>query len=406
MSGGGTGRALWPFLAVAAVIVAFFGGAAVGQRSDSVADFPGELLGGSSEAKLSSEALDVISENYFRETDGEQLENASVQGMVQRLRRRYKDRFSHYFPPAAFARFREVTEGRFSGVGLTVNEVKRGLRVATVFDDSPAKQAGIAAQDIVTAVGGKSIAGAAADLATAQIKGEPGTQVKLTVLRPSTGKSRDYELTRKELNVPAVEGSLKQVRGVPVGYVRLLGFSQGAHAELRDEVERLDEQGAEGLVLDLRGNGGGLLTEAVLTSSVFVEDGVIVSTKGRTQADRTFEAQGDAIEPRPIVVLINGDTASASEIFTAALSDAGLASVAGETSFGKGVFQEVISLANGGALDLTVGEYLTRDGQSLAGNGIEPELPAVDLPRTKPDEGLQKALDALGEKLPAAGRQG
>ena len=132
---------------------------------------------------------------------------------------------------------------------------------------------------------------------------------------------------------------------------------------------------------------------------MFVEDGVIVSTKGRTQADKTFEAAGDAVEPRPIVVLINGDTASASEIFTAALSDAGLAKVAGETSFGKGVFQEVIELDNGGALDLTVGEYLTRDGVSLAGDGIDPELPAVDVPETKPDEGLQKALAALGASL-------
>jgi carboxyl-terminal processing protease len=132
---------------------------------------------------------------------------------------------------------------------------------------------------------------------------------------------------------------------------------------------------------------------------VFVEDGTIVSTKGRTQPDKTFEAVGDAVAERPTVVLINGDSASASEIFTAALADAGVARVAGEKSFGKGVFQEVISLENGGALDITVGEYLTRDGVSLAGDGIEPEVPAVDDPKTKPDEGLQKALEALAPDL-------
>lgn len=382
------------FLVAVMVIAAFLIGAGVGQRSQGL----GGILGGS-EAELSSEALKVINDNYFRDADDAELEDASVKAMVTRLRKRFKDRFSHYFPPQAFSRFQELTSGRFSGVGLTVNEVKRGLRVATVFDDSSAKEAGIRAGDIITAVEGESIAGEDSGLATGKIKGKAGTEVTLTVLRPSTGARRDYELERRELVIPAVESELKRAGGEPVGYIRLLGFSQGAHAELRDAVERLDDRGAEGLVIDLRGNGGGLLDEAVLTSSVFVENGVIVSTKGRTQPDKTFEAAGDAVSPRPIVLLINGDTASASEIFTAALSDAGLARVAGERSFGKGVFQEVIELDNGGALDLTVGEYLTRDGVSLAGDGIEPELPAVDVPTTEPDEGLQQALAALGNAL-------
>ena len=391
--------ALRAFLIAAAVIVAFFVGATVGQRSDGVGDFAGELIGGSNNAELSSEAMDVIDESYFREVDSEELEDASVRGMVDKLRKRYKDRFSHYFSPEEFNEFQTLTSGRFSGVGLTVSEVKQGLRIGTVFDDSPAKEAGIEEGDIVTAVDGKSIAGKDAELATGQIKGEPGSQVTLTVLRPSTKEKQDYKLERRELVVPAVETKLEQAGGTPVGYIRLLGFSRGAHAELRQAVDRLDERGAEGLVIDLRGNGGGLLDEAVLTSSVFVEDGTIVSTKGRTQPDKTFEAAGDAVEPRPTVVLINGDSASASEIFTAALNDAGLADVVGEKSFGKGVFQEVISLENGGALDITVGEYLTRDGVSLAGDGIEPEIPAVDKPKTKPDEGLQGALDALVSSL-------
>ncbi|MGZ5357142.1 MAG: S41 family peptidase, partial [Solirubrobacterales bacterium] len=226
-------------------------------------------------------------------------------------------------------------------------------------------------------------------------------QVKVTVLRPSTGKVREVELTREQLAVPAVEGSLREVAGKQVAYVRLLSFSSGAHAELREEVERLDEEGAEALVLDLRGNGGGLLEEAVLTSSVFVEDGVIVSTEGRTEPRNTYEAAGDSVPERPMVVLINGDTASASEILTAALSDAGLATIVGEKSYGKGSFQEVIELENGGALDLTVGEYLTRDGDSLAGKGIAPDVPARDIPKTRPDEGLRKALAVLGAKLGA-----
>jgi carboxyl-terminal processing protease len=191
-----------------------------------------------------------------------------------------------------------------------------------------------------------------------------------------------------------------------VGYVRLAGFFPGAHGELRKEVERLYEQGAQGLVLDLRGNGGGLLTEAVLVSSIFVPNGVIVSTHGRTQSTKTFEATGDPLPRHPMVVLINGDTASASEIVTAALEQAGIAKVVGTTSFGKGTFQEVIPLNNGGALDLTVGEYLTRDGTSINGIGIAPQVKAKDIPSTKPDEGLQKALQTLAPQLGGASPNG
>lgn len=391
-------KALRPFLIAIALIAVFFLGAYFGNRSDGLGDSIDDLLGGN-DAPLTAEGLDVIEDTYFREPDPDQLENGSLAGMVKELRREYKDRFSHYFDPDAYASFREATEGSFSGVGMSVNEVPRGLRVATVFEDSPAERGGIRAGDIVTEVDGRSIAGKGADLAVAEIKGEAGTQVKVTVLRPSTGKVREVELTREQLAVPAVEGSLREVAGKQVAYVRLLSFSSGAHAELREEVERLDEEGAEALVLDLRGNGGGLLEEAVLTSSVFVEDGVIVSTEGRTEPRNTYEAVGDSVPERPMVVLINGDTASASEILTAALSDAGLATIVGEKSYGKGSFQEVIELQNGGALDLTVGEYLTRDGNSINGIGIKPDLRAPDRPATRPDEGLRRALTLLGADL-------
>lgn len=393
-----TDKALRPFLLAILVIAAFILGAFFGNRSDDIGDAAQDLIGGG-DAELSSEALNVIEDSYFEEVDPEELENASVQGMVTELKRRYKDRFSHYFGPNAYGRFKELTEGQFSGVGMSVTGVKRGLRVARTFDESPAKQAGIREGDIVTEVEGKSIAGEDADLATAEIKGKAGTEVTITVLRPSTGEEREVTMTREQLSVPVVEGKLLDAGGVPVAHVELLSFSRGAHGQLKEEIERLDEAGAEGLVLDLRGNGGGLLEEAVLTSSLFVEDGVIVSTEGRASPEQTFDAVGDALPERPMVVLINGDTASASEILTAALSDAGLATIVGEKSFGKGTFQEVIELENGGALDLTVGEYLTRDGDSINKVGIPPDVPARDRPATKPDEGLQRALKALGAEL-------
>jgi carboxyl-terminal processing protease len=392
-----------PFAIAILVIAAFFGGALFGKSTNEGEGVFEGIVGGE-DAELTSEALDVIEESYFEEVDAEELERASVRAMVDQLRKRYKDRFSHYFGPEAFSRFNELTEGRFSGVGMSVTEVKRGLRVATVFDGSPAQEGGIREGDLITKVNGRSIAGEDADLATAEIKGKAGTEVTLTVVGAASGDTREVELTREELAVPAVESRMARTPdGQKVAYVRLLGFSRGAHAELREEIERLDDQGAEGLVLDLRGNGGGLLTEAVLTSSVFVEDGLIVSTEGRTQPREEFEAVGDALPERPTVVLINGDTASASEILTEALSDAGLAEVVGEKSFGKGSFQELIPLDNGGGLDLTVGEYLTRDGDSINGVGIEPDVPARDRPATEPDEGLRQALRALGASLSSSG---
>jgi carboxyl-terminal processing protease len=256
--------------------------------------------------------------------------------------------------------------------------------------------------DVITAVDGRSIAGDSAELATARIKGKPGTEVTLTVRSQADKKERDVPLTRAELQVPEVIGRMREAGGKKVAYVQLLGFSRSAHGELRDTVERLDDEGAQGLVLDLRGNGGGLLTEAILTSSLFVEDGAIVSTQRRSGGDETFDAVGDALPERPIVVLINGDTASASEILTAALHDAGLARIVGETSFGKGTFQEVIPLDNGGALDLTVGEYLTRGGDSVNGKGIPPDVKARDLPKTRRDEGLARALQELASVFSGA----
>jgi carboxyl-terminal processing protease len=380
------------------VAVAFVAGAILAGRVDGVRDVIDDAFGGPSE-NASEQALEVIEDNYFEEVDPEELESDSVRAIVNELKKAHKDRFSHYFGPEEFGRFEESIEGSFSGVGMSVTEVKRGLRVATVFDDSPAKDAGIAEGDLITEVDGRSIAGEDADVSTAQIKGRPGTEVTLTVDSAKSQIEREVTLTRRQLRVPAVEGSLKRVNGIPIAYVRLLGFSSGAHAELRQEIERLDDSGAEGLVLDLRGNGGGRLDEAVLTSSLFVEDGVIVSTKSRANGDETLDAVGDALPERPIVVLINRDTASAAEILAAALSQAGLAEVVGQRSFGKGTVQEVIPLENGGALDLTIGEYLTRDGTSIDGTGIEPDLKARDLLKTKPDEGLQRAFEALAAKI-------
>jgi carboxyl-terminal processing protease len=190
-----------------------------------------------------------------------------------------------------------------------------------------------------------------------------------------------------------------------VAYVRYATFSEGSHGELSTTLERLYREGAKGLVLDLRGNGGGLLNEAVLSASVFLKkDQRVVSTNSRTMGHRTYNAVGDPLQTVPTVVLIDHNTASAAEILASALADHHLATIVGTRSFGKGTFQEVIRLDAGGALDLTVGEYLTADNVSLAGKGIPPDVKARDNPKTHADEAVNKALAVLAEKAAVQNR--
>ncbi len=383
-------------LAIAALVaIAFVIGIVAGGQVDAIRDRVNDVFGDKSQ-DATSQAIDVIHDDYFHTVDDKDLENASIASIIDHIKHRYHDRFSHYFTPTEYDRFKQGSS--LSGVGIAVTQVERGLRVATVYKRTPARDAGIQPGEIITGVNGHSIAGKDADVVTSQIRGPAGTKVKLTIASRD-GKSREVTLTRREVDIPQVSGHIEKVDGHKVGYVRLAGFFPGAHGELRKKIEHLYQQGAQGLILDLRGNGGGLLTEAVLVSSIFVPQGVVVSTHGRTQSTKTFDATGDSLPRHPTVVLINGDTASASEIVTAALEQAGIAKVIGTTSFGKGTFQEVIPLKNGGALDLTVGEYLTRDGTSINGIGIAPQVKAKDIPKTKPDEGLQKALQTLAPQL-------
>ncbi len=347
-------------------------------------------------AGLTAEASELIEDNYYRPVQQANLIDSSLNGMARGLRRRYKDRFSDYFSPKMLARFDEEIEGRFSGVGLSVTEAKRGLRVVKVFKRSPAEGAGIEVGETIVAVNGESIAGLGSTAATERIKGPEGTEVTLGVRDPKRGRARRVKVTRAQITVPVVSSSLKRTGGRKLGYARLASFSEGADVALRRAVDKLQGEGAEGLVLDLRGNGGGLLDEAVLNASIFLPKGeVVVSTESRTQGHAVYKTKGDNLPPLPIVVLIDRNTASAAEILTAALADDVAAKTVGTRSYGKGVFQQEIGLSNGGALKLTVGEYFTPNGENLAGKGIRPDIPARDLPGTSRDEALQRALKAL-----------
>jgi carboxyl-terminal processing protease len=203
-----------------------------------------------------------------------------------------------------------------------------------------------------------------------------------------------------------VASSLRTVRGVKLGVVALATFSAGAHGEVRDALQRLQRRGARGFVFDLRRNGGGLVSEAQLIASAFLEHGPIVTTRGRAVATQTLDALGDAVVPRaPLAVLVDHDTASASEIVTGALQDRHRATVVGTHTFGKGVFQQILDLSNGGALDITAGQYFLPSGRNLGGRGVHtgagitPDVRAQDDPKTPRDEALAKALSVVAAKL-------
>jgi carboxyl-terminal processing protease len=348
-------------------------------------------------AGLNLEATELIEDNYYRRVGSSELTNSSLQGMVRELRLRHHDRFSDYFSPESLARFNDEIAGRFSGIGLTVSEVKQGLQIEKVFPDSPAEKAGLKSGDLIVSVEGESIAGESSEASTEKIKGPEGTEVTIGIKKSPGGKTHELEIERAQISLPNVTSRVEKVGDRTLGYVSMVSFSEGVHAQLREAVQKVEKEGAEGIVLDLRGNGGGLLEEAVLTASVFLpKDEVVVTTSSRTQGHAVYKTVGDNLPKVPIVVLIDRNTASAAEILTAALVDDAGAKTVGTRSYGKGVFQQEIDLSNGGALKLTIGEYFTPDGVNLANShGIHPDVKAPNLLRTKRDEGLERALGVL-----------
>lgn len=351
---------------------------------------------------LTAEAAEAIEGNYYRSVGGEQLSNASLQGMVRQLRRSNReDRYSEYFSPQALESFNQQIEGRFSGIGVEIRPVKAGSEIANVFHGSPAEKAGLEVGDTMVSVEGKPIAGRNTTEVRDEVVGPEGTQVTIGVRDGKSGKTRQLTITRAEVTLPNVSGGTQEVRGRKLGYVRMRSFSEAAHAQLARGVEKVEAEGAEGIVLDLRHNPGGLLEEAVLSANVFLPKGaVVVRTRSRTQGDSVHRTPGRPISSLPVVVLVDGGTASAAEILAAALADDAGSTVVGARTYGKGLFQEEQKLANGGALKLSVGEFYTPNGVNLAqSHGIHPDVKAQDDPATPVDEAKRRALGVLARQV-------
>ena len=345
---------------------------------------------------MRAEIVDSIEDNFYKPVNKKKLDDASLKGIVESL----DDPYSHYLTPKEAKQFNESVSGQFEGVGMNVEQDKRGLKVLRVFDGSPAQDSGIRRGDFILGVNGHSIAGVNSEVATSRIKGPAGTAVTLRVFTPGQDRDRTVKVKRERIEIPVARGRMVERDGHKVGVVELLSFSNGAHGLLRREVDQLLGKGAQAFVLDLRGNGGGLLTEGVLVSSIFIEDGEIVSVRGLHRPERTQDAQGDAIDQKiPLVTLVDGGSASASEIVTGALRDRHRAKVVGTRTFGKGLVQEVQRLSNGGVLDLTVANYYLPGGETISTKGIKPQIRAADNPDTDRDEALPVAVDELIREL-------
>ena len=346
---------------------------------------------------LRAEVIDSIEDNFYKPVNEGKLDDASLRGIVESL----DDPYSHYLTPKEADALTEEISGQFEGVGMNVEQDRRGLKVLRVFDGSPAKDAHIQRGDFILGVNGRSIAGVNSEIATNRIKGPAGTMVELRVYTPGADRDRTVKVKRERIEVPVATGRVVERGGHKIGVVELFGFSNGAHALLSRQIKKVRDRGAEAVVLDLRGNGGGLLLEAVGVSSLFIEDGEIVSVRGRNREERTHDAEGDAILPKsvPVVTLVDGGSASASEIVTGALRDRGRAKIVGTRTFGKGLVQEVQHLSNGGVLDLTVANYYLPNGETISTKGIKPQVRAVDDPDTDRDEALPVALDTLVREL-------
>jgi carboxyl-terminal processing protease len=382
--------------ALALCLVVLATGVYLGGHPDGLPGPVRDTLVGDQDTRVVREAIDDVAQTYYRPVPRKTLADNAVRGMVAALH----DRFSNYFDPKEYARFREVTSSEFSGVGISVSEDKRGLRIIEVFKGSPAAKAKIVPGDVVVGVNGTSLKGRPRDQSVALIKGRTGTDVRLRIAHG--GHEREVTLTRSTISVPVVQTKERTVAGRKLAVIRLAQFSSGAHAELYAAVRRALSHKDKGIVLDLRKNPGGLVTEAQLVASAFLADGKVVTTKGRSVPTRTLNATGDPVAPRtPLVVLVDRDSASASEIVAGALQDHRRAKLVGTRTYGKGVFQQVLELDNGGALDITAGQYFTPNGRNLGGRGtsqgagLSPDVPATDDPKTKPDEALDKALRTL-----------
>lgn len=359
-------------LIVAAALMCVLTGAVMAKRLP----FQGEAY---ENLKVFTEVLSYVEANYVEEVEPEKLIHGAIRGMLRTL-----DPHSSFMPPDVYREMQVETEGRFGGLGIEISIRDDILTVVSPIEGTPAYRAGIQAGDKIVKVEGESTKDMSLIDAVKKLRGPEGTSVTISILREGFTEPKEFTLTRAIIQIKSVRWTKFQG---DIGYVRLRSFQKTTSEELEDALQDLEEQDIRALVLDLRNNPGGLLEQAIAVSDEFLEGGkLIVYTKGRLagQNMKGFSKKDNAHLGYPMVILINGGSASASEIVTGALQDLDRATVVGTQSFGKGSVQTIIPLSDGSGLRLTTAKYFTPKGREINGKGITPDL-VVEEAKISPD---------------------
>jgi carboxyl-terminal processing protease len=338
----------------------------------------------------------ALASSYYRPIARDVLDEPTVTSLLREL----GDPNTDFLTANEYETLKKRTARSYAGVGLTVEPSRAGLVVTSALP-GPARAAGVRRGDIIVRINGQPAADLTFEQSLNLIKGEKGTVVHLT-LRRSDGARRRLIVVRQEIALPSLRARLLRFHGAKLGYVRLLGFSDSTAERLREAAASLVKRRAKGIVLDLRDNPGGLLTEAVRAVSIFLDDGVVCTIAGLHQEETVYEVTGGATYPKlPLVIAVNRGSASAAEIVAAALQDHERAVVVGKRTYGKASVQSIRPLSHGAALKLTTAMYRTPDGLDLTGRGIHPGIRAADDPLTRLDELLRSAERALLQQISA-----
>ena len=346
---------------------------------------------------LFSEVLETIKKDYVNEVDQAEIMDSAINGVLQSL-----DPYSAYMSPKSFEGMRTDTKGEFGGLGIEIGMESGVVKVITPIDDTPAANAGIKSGDYIVKINKEQVQGKSLTEAVELMRGPVGSEIHLTIRRRNVKKALNFKIKRAVIEVKSVEAKIIGDTKT-IGYLRLKSFNQNSDKQLFKKIEKIEKNNKiNGYILDLRNNPGGLLTQAISITDFFLNDGEIVSTKGRkiSETRRFFSTSGDGINGKPLIVIINNGSASASEIVSGALKDHKRAILLGENTYGKGSVQSIIPLKNGGGIRLTISKYYLPSGKSISEVGVLPDIIVEEVGdnfkiNTETDNQLKYAIDLL-----------
>ena len=326
------------------------------------------------ELKELSDIMDIINENYVgeKQVEKKELMQGAIKGMIESL----DDPHSNYFTKTELESFKEDIKGTYVGVGMVVQKrPNEALTVVSPIEDGPAFKAGVKPKDKIIAIDGESVYKLTSEESVKKLKGEPDTKVKVTVFREGTKETKDIEITRAVVELKYVK---QRMIDKNIGYSRLTQFGENVYPDVKKALEELQKSGMKGLIFDLRSNPGGALDQSIKIASMFLKEGRVVSVKSKDGNEQVSNREGKYYGDFPLVVLINGGSASASEIVSGAIKDNKRGILVGEKTFGKGSVQTLIPLPDGDGMKLTIAKYYTPSGICIHGIGIEPDVKVVE----------------------------